>query len=645
MMNQVFYELKFSGKLPSPAGVGMQILRLTQKEDCRLDEITRVVRSDPSLTGRILKVANAVAGKSASTATPLEEAVLRLGFTSLRDLVLGFSLISSHTQSACPGFDYGAFWHGSLGRAVASQHLTELSGDGSGSESYVCGLLCDIGRMGLAAAHPVRYGEVLKGARGWLPRALMARETEVFGIHHGELTEAMLCDWGFPEKVARAAATFRCDEGTADVRRRSEPLARLQRVLRAADGLVGAMLGEGLEGMAMTPELEGTLSEAGLAGDDVGPAVEAIRKAWAEWGALFHVSTSGAGHSEAPVEGISRKGVQTGADATASAKAVRGERVKGVLLLEPDDRSARLFESWLGPSGYQMWRARVAREALELVVAKGPGVVIAHGRSESESLALCRALRRFEAGRRIYFILAIAARDGVRLQAAFNEGVDDYLVMSEASVDGVLRLLAAERSLELRRRVADQEKSLEQNVAELSVANRKLHLAAMTDELTQLPNRRYAEEMLREHWDEVCRTHGDLSVIIGDIDHFKTVNDRHGHAVGDLMLTAVARVLRREIRSGDVACRMGGEEFMVICPGTDQAGAVCYAERLRKEVEATVVDVSGQQHRVTMSLGVASRCSGPRPVVQLENVLQAADDAMYSSKAGGRNCVSIGCPL
>ena len=106
---KVFYELKYAGNLPSPAGVGMQILRLTQEPDCGLDEITKVIRSDPALTGRVLKVATSVAHGAGGHAPPLEEAVLRVGFGTLRSLVLGFSLVSSNPRLVCRAFDYNAF--------------------------------------------------------------------------------------------------------------------------------------------------------------------------------------------------------------------------------------------------------------------------------------------------------------------------------------------------------------------------------------------------------------------------------------------------------------------------------------------------------------------------------------------------------
>lgn len=657
-MNKVFYELKFAGKLPSPAGVGMQILQLTQQEDCGLDEITKVVRSDPSLTGRILKVANtftgARAGTAAPTAPPLEEAVLRIGFASLRDLVLGFSLISNNQKSACRAFDYGGFWHASLGRAVAAQYLTELCGRGSGSESYVCGLLCGMGRLGLAAAHPERYSNVLESPGADVPETLVGLEAKEFGINHRELTDAMLADWGFPQRLARAASTYQQASGENP----SEPanLRNLRRILCVADEVVAHLMASASAADPVPETLKTSLASLDIDVNQAESALSSIRATWKEWGALLNVSATkpvAARPSAAPEpEATAKTSVKASAGATVvSATNGKASAANGngngtgasLMLLEPDDRIASGFEQWLKRAGHQVVRAKTVRDALGLAVTHAPQIVIAHGQSEdAEALELCRAMRSFEAGRMTFFLLATPSADPRKLLQAFDAGVDDYLILPCAEGDGLLRLRAAQRVLQLRSRIAAQEKTLQQHLAELAVANRKLHRAAMTDELTQLPNRRYAEETMKDGWAEALKQNSDISVIVGDIDHFKKVNDTHGHLVGDVVLASVARVFRQEIRGSDVACRLGGEEFLVICPNTDLAGARNCAERLRDRVANCLIDVSGKSLQVTISLGVATRRNGSAPIPTSEMLFKAADDAAYESKRAGRNRVSIG---
>ena len=631
-MNKVFYELKFSGRLPSPAGVGMQILQLTQAEESGLDEIVKVVRSDPSLTGRILKVANAVTLTGAPPVTTLEEAVMRLGFELLRDLVLGFSLVSNNPRAACRAFDYAAFWHSSLGRAVAAQYLTELQGRGSSSESYVCGLLGGIGRLALAAAHPERYSRLLQGDGVDSPDALAAVESSAFGINNWELTEALLQDWGFPARLARAASTYQQTNGEESPS--VEHLGQLRKILGLAERLAEAIDAGMVTFETLPNDLKAALVSVEIEEGQLRGALPAIKATWVEWGALMNV------HPPVPTRSETARG-PVSISGGAPVKMPTPMPATDLLLLEADDGVDKRIEGWLRPAGYPVVRVRSVREALNYVVTHSPQIVVAHGHSDdAEAIELCKALRKFAAGALVFFLLATSNRDPRHLMAAFDAGADDYLLLPGSEGDALLRLRSAQRVLQLRAKVVAQERMLEQNLAELTVANRKLHRTAMTDELTQLPNRRFAEESLREEWQAAASRDLDLSLIVGDIDHFKRVNDTHGHLVGDVVLAAVARVFRQECRGSDLACRFGGEEFLVICPSTDLEGARRCAERLREKVEATELILGSMTYHATMSFGVASRRHGSRVAASAELLLKAADDASYQSKSGGRNQVS-----
>ena len=171
-------------------------------------------------------------------------------------------------------------------------------------------------------------------------------------------------------------------------------------------------------------------------------------------------------------------------------------------------------------------------------------------------------------------------------------------------------------------------------MAHMAVLNRKLKAAAMTDILTRLPNRRYAMGRLDQEVASALRGAQPLCLIVIDIDHFKSVNDRFGHDVGDRVLQETAEVLRRSIRKSDVPARLGGEEFLVICPSSDLAGATQVAERICEEV-------SGHAFRefegsVTVSLGVAELGPGRST---LDTLLKEADRRVYVAKARGRNQV------
>jgi diguanylate cyclase (GGDEF)-like protein len=171
----------------------------------------------------------------------------------------------------------------------------------------------------------------------------------------------------------------------------------------------------------------------------------------------------------------------------------------------------------------------------------------------------------------------------------------------------------------------------------LEEKNEMLRKLSITDSLTALHNRAYLDEKLREEFNRVERHPDELSVILVDIDHFKRVNDRFGHQVGDAVLIRVADTLRRNIRSIDTIGRWGGEEFLIICPGSDESHSVQLAEKLRKILGDVEHEGVG---RVTCSFGVASHGMGMKLVKLIHN----ADEALYRSKAAGRNRVSSIAP-
>ncbi|HEY2005109.1 MAG TPA: diguanylate cyclase [Solirubrobacteraceae bacterium] len=172
------------------------------------------------------------------------------------------------------------------------------------------------------------------------------------------------------------------------------------------------------------------------------------------------------------------------------------------------------------------------------------------------------------------------------------------------------------------------------NQRNLAVAERR----AASDVLTGLPNRRAADETIKRMAAHAGRTITPLSAILLDLDHFKQVNDLHGHERGDQVLAVIGQVLASELRASDFAARYGGEEFLVLLPDTDRAGAVEVAEKLRRAVERTELD---KISTLTASFGIASL---PADAADPEQLLRKADRALYSAKARGRNRVEVVAP-
>jgi diguanylate cyclase (GGDEF)-like protein len=164
---------------------------------------------------------------------------------------------------------------------------------------------------------------------------------------------------------------------------------------------------------------------------------------------------------------------------------------------------------------------------------------------------------------------------------------------------------------------------------------------AFTDGLTGLYNRRYIMEQIELEFSRVQRSEAPLSLIMIDLDGLKTINDRFGHHEGDGFLKEVAGIVKVNTRASDVAARWGGDEFMLLAPGTDSRSAGKIAERIRTQVERYKVKLEGEEVGITVSDGIVSY---PAHASVVEELLKKADEAMYNAKRGGKNQSSVFSP-
>lgn len=164
---------------------------------------------------------------------------------------------------------------------------------------------------------------------------------------------------------------------------------------------------------------------------------------------------------------------------------------------------------------------------------------------------------------------------------------------------------------------------------------KKALLSAHTDELTGLNNRLSFNQSLQHGWDLAQRYDSPFSILMLDIDHFKKINDTHGHAIGDDALVAISKAIKETIRDSDIAFRYGGEEFVVLLNKTTEPGASLLAERIRASIANLKNPVNGATIKITASLGSATLGKGESG----ENLLKRADDALYKAKNEGRNRV------
>ncbi|MEM8811612.1 MAG: PleD family two-component system response regulator [Pseudomonadota bacterium] len=240
-----------------------------------------------------------------------------------------------------------------------------------------------------------------------------------------------------------------------------------------------------------------------------------------------------------------------------------------------------------------------------------------------DALRLCSQVRSLERTRMLPILLIADPDENARLLRALDIGVNDYIVRPVDRNE----LRARVRTQIRRKRYNDRLRMNVQQTIEMAV----------TDALTGLHNRRYLESHLSTLVDQSNSRGKALSILVLDIDFFKSVNDTHGHDVGDEVLKEFALRVRKGIRGIDLACRFGGEEFVVVMPETDAALAYTVAERLRQRVAGEPFLVSGgtKSLTVTVSIGMAALQTGD----SMENLLKRADQGLYAAKRDGRNRV------
>lgn len=182
------------------------------------------------------------------------------------------------------------------------------------------------------------------------------------------------------------------------------------------------------------------------------------------------------------------------------------------------------------------------------------------------------------------------------------------------------------------------EQKVEERTTELMEANRHLEYLSTTDQLTELKNRRYAMDALNMLWHSTCKFTDSIAVLMIDLDHFKEVNDNYGHDCGDIVLKTVAVTLKDSVRNDDIVCRLGGDEFLIICPHTFLQGAIKVANNILKEIKKLNVSIDGGFWSGSASIGVAS--SDPK-MQGVEDLIKKADDQVYKAKEAGKNCVKF----
>jgi two-component system cell cycle response regulator len=305
-----------------------------------------------------------------------------------------------------------------------------------------------------------------------------------------------------------------------------------------------------------------------------------------------------------------------------------------VLIVDDDDLVLARLQELVTAGGYEVRTAASAIEALASLEQSPASIVITDlNMPGMDGLELCRQIRAHTWPGYIYVVLLTVRDTEKDILAGLDAGADDYLSKRTSAAQFTARLRIARRVL-----------GLEYSLKDALEKKRRL---SMTDALTGAFNRRYLMRHLNRELKRSQRFGGDVSLLVLDIDHFKRVNDAHGHAVGD----AVLKMLTKQVgaclrRDTDWCARLGGEEFVVVLEGTNAAAARTCAEKLRKTVANCSMATSAGPIRITVSIGVSSLGeTGNRNSATVQSLMKQADTNLYTSKANGRNRITSTNPL
>jgi two-component system cell cycle response regulator len=299
------------------------------------------------------------------------------------------------------------------------------------------------------------------------------------------------------------------------------------------------------------------------------------------------------------------------------------EKKQRILVAEDDPVSRRVLEVFLVKWGFEVVMVTNGTDALRLLQrADAPRLAVLDWMMPGlEGVQVCRTLRAASERPYVYVLLLTARAQIDDLLHGLECGADDYLTKPFHAAELRARLQVGQRILDLQDKIV--------------AAGEDLRFRATHDNLTGISNRGVIMDNVRRERSRQDRGALVFSIILADIDHFKYVNDAYGHLAGDAVLVEVASRMVNSIRPYDSVGRYGGEEFLILAPSSDETGAIGLAERIRVAVEAKPFIVAGKRISVTASFGVAA--SAPGRLLEVQQLVRAADDALYRAKAHGRN--------
>ncbi len=658
-------EIKGMDDFPKPKGTANALIRLTQREGTSLAVMAHALKSDPTLSVRVIRVANGVGDTGHGPLVSLRDAVNLLGVPPVRALALGFSLMETCRSGQCREFDHSRFWSQALARAVALQLLTAAREGLPQAEAFSVGLLARAGELILATVFPAPYSELLLHPAGPQGAELLRSEQEAFAVTHTALAASLLLDYDLSEVYAEAVASLDLSGLTDDAQ--SAGAAKARQLLTLADRIGAVCVAPPAAARGRMPELFALGRHLAFEAENLIALCDRAAHGWREWGALLDIETGPMPHFEectaealpdaasdaasvaappvappvAPVPPIVAPDTSSAAslDFASAVPEVKQRRVAAgstesapmcVLLVGDEVRVRGALRGMLVEAGYRVAEAADGRQGLSLAIELQPQIMLVDLlATEIDGIELTRTLRQFKVGRSSYVLILSAAENDEKLVAAFAAGADGFLTLPLQPKLFAAHLQAGKRVAALQAELRQEREEIRRISAELAVSNQRLKEVGLTDLLTGCRNRRYAMDRMQQEWAMAVRSERPLACMVIDLDNMKQVNDAHGHAAGDNVLKLFASSFKDEMRAQDVLARSGGDEFLVICPDTSLEAALACAERMRAAVE-TLPIVNGERPlHGSVSIGVAVRDA---TTPDADALIRLADQSAYLAK-------------
>lgn len=304
-----------------------------------------------------------------------------------------------------------------------------------------------------------------------------------------------------------------------------------------------------------------------------------------------------------------------------------------ILIIDDDRIHLHLLKRYLSSKNHTILTANSAVEAIPLL--KDVDVVISdYNMQPMNGLDLCKSIRQNKEFSWLYIILVTADNDLSLLSEAFEIGVNDFILKPVNPIELNARLLSAKHTVEIIDYCTKELKNIKQHTFNLETMVEDLRNLVELDALTNLSNRSYANRRLDELWATYKRRNEDFALISIDVDKFKFINDTYGHPVGDQVLMCLAEILQSNVRAYDISCRMGGDEFLIICPNCPIENLILLAERIKDSIKNCCVE-----YPFDISMGAA--ISDSSKDANWHDTIKRSDDALYISKKNKDSTITI----